>query len=63
MNLHTFAMKMEVACSSETLVSTHNAMQWHNPEDQNLNSLCCENIKTYKSCMVTVFSLLIAWIL
>lgn len=48
MNLHISAMKMDIAYSSKTLVSTHNAMQWHNPEDHSLNNQCCENIRTYK---------------
>jgi hypothetical protein len=36
-------VKMVAACSSETLVSVHKTIQWHNPEDHNMNNHCLRN--------------------
>jgi len=41
-----FTLKMEPAYPSEKLVSYHNATQYHNLEDHNMNLHHCENLKS-----------------
>jgi hypothetical protein len=41
-------MKIEITCSSETLVYTHKTAWYNNPEDYKLNKHCCENFRSYR---------------
>jgi len=52
------ALKMEAARSSEMLISSHNTMQHHNPQDLNLNLHCHENTR---SCIKYYFWLVFKW--
>jgi hypothetical protein len=47
LNLHTSNLKMEAACSSETLVSAYKTTRCHNTGGHNLSSCLRENHKTY----------------
>jgi hypothetical protein len=42
----TSALKMETVCSSETLISTRESTQRHNPEEQHPVELCSYNRHT-----------------
>jgi hypothetical protein len=42
------ALKMEVLCSSETLVSTNTSTRRYNPKDQQGHLRRCENLKSHK---------------
>jgi hypothetical protein len=38
---------MEAASTSETSVNFYQTTRRYNPEDSNLHTHCCENLKTY----------------
>jgi hypothetical protein len=50
-------MKKEAACSSETLATTNKTRMCHNQEDYNLNSHCCENLKSRTEFLFDIFEL------
>jgi hypothetical protein len=51
------ALKMEVVCSSETLVSTYKSTRRYNPEDQS-RYLRRENLKSEEYMLITMYALL-----
>jgi hypothetical protein len=53
-------LKMEAADSSKTLLSTHQTMWCHNPEDHNLNLLVMKNIRV--GCfLANIYLIAIMW--
>jgi hypothetical protein len=47
-NTPTSALKMEVVCFSETLVSSYESTQSHNLDDEDWHIHCCENYESHK---------------
>jgi hypothetical protein len=46
--------KVETVCLSETVVSTYESTQQHNPEQQHWHIYCCENLKDHIVCFIVL---------
>jgi hypothetical protein len=40
-----FTVKMKMMCSSKMLLTTYKSTWYHNPEDQDQQLHCCENLR------------------
>jgi hypothetical protein len=55
---YSSTLKMEVTCSSETLVHVPLNTECHIPEDRTIHNHRCENLKSYNISLVCIFPFL-----